>query len=77
MLVSSGARTSPKTSIETWPSFRKSCTALSWTGSLFTKGSAVLAAAKRCERIMPFLAAGSFEGTRCMWQSAHFCGLGG
>ena len=35
------------------------------------------AAAKRCERTMPFFAAGSFALTSGMWQSAHRCGFGG
>jgi hypothetical protein len=47
----------------------------SW--SWFTKGSAVFAAGKRCDFTFPFLAAGSLEATSGMWQSAHFCGLGG
>jgi hypothetical protein len=36
-----------------------------------------LAAAKRWDLIMPLFAAGSFDGTSGMWQSAHFCGFGG
>ena len=49
----------------------------SCSASPLTNGSAVLAAGNRCDRTMPFFAAGSFDGTRGMWQSAHFCGFGG
>jgi hypothetical protein len=38
---------------------------------LFAVGSAVLAAMKRCERMRPPLAAGSFDATLVMWQSTQ------
>jgi hypothetical protein len=70
-------RAMPKMSTEIWPSRRKSCTTLSCTGSRLTNGSAVLAPGNRCDRTLPFFAAGSFESTSGMWQSAHFGGCGG
>ena len=70
-------RTRPNTSIVTAPAFRNACVTSSWSLSPFTKGSAVLAPGKRCEWIFPSRAAGSFDGTSGMWQSAHICGLGG
>ncbi len=57
--------------------FRNSCVTRSCSWSPLTKGSAVLAAGKRCDLTMPFFATGSFPATSGMWQSAHFCGLGG
>ena len=50
---------------------------LSCSWSPFTNGSAVFAAGKRCDLTLPSLATGSFPATSGMWQSAHFCGLGG
>ncbi len=70
--------TSPKTSTLTTPSFRNSCVMRSCSWSPLTNGSAVLAAAKRCDfTLPPSCATGSFEATSGMWQSLHFCGLGG
>ena len=58
-----GVLTRPKTSTDTCPSRRKFCTAASCSASLFTNGSAVLAAANRCDRTFPSFAAGSREAT--------------
>ena len=43
----------------------------SWSLSPFTNGSAVFAPGKRWEWTLPSRAAGSFDGTSGMWQSAH------
>ena len=69
--------TRPNTSTVTAPDFRKACVTCSCSSSRLTKGSAVFAPGKRCECTLPSLAAGSFDGTSGMWQSAQPCGFGG
>ena len=73
----SATRVMPKTSTEICPSRRKSCTSRSCSSSPLTKGSAVLAPGKRCERTRPSRAAGSSDGTSGMWQSRQVWGAGG
>ena len=66
-----------KMSTVSWRAWRKSTTALSCSGSRLAIGSAVLAAAKRWERIIPSLAPASSEATFGMWQSMQFFASGG
>jgi hypothetical protein len=79
--ATSGADTAalvmPNRSTEICPSRRKSCTTFSCTESWLTNGTAVFAAGNRCDRTLPFFAAGSLESTSGMWQSVHLDGFAG
>ena len=71
------ARTRPNTSTDTTPSRRKSCVTLSCSCVVVHERQRGVGGGKRCEWTLPSCAAGSFDATSGMWQSAHFWGLGG